>query len=156
MVAMITAVVALAALTVLMRLQRAAWERAATDPLSAFGTWRVVGGYGDPAAAPRSEQTCCAWLLLSRHGSGHLPVCVRDCATLWGGAARPPRHRLPKRGPSAAAVPASRNSLPEKAADTPSRRCLPHARRAPDSGTPSARRCSRSAGTIRSWASSWR
>jgi Transglycosylase-like domain len=40
-----------------------------------FSTWRVVGGYGDPAAAPRSEQTWRAWLLLSRHGSGHWPVC---------------------------------------------------------------------------------
>ena len=40
-----------------------------------FSTWRVVGGYGDPAAAPRSEQTWRAWLLLSRHGSGHWLVC---------------------------------------------------------------------------------
>lgn len=40
-----------------------------------FGTWRVVGGYGDPAAAPRSEQTWRAWLLLNRHGSSHWPVC---------------------------------------------------------------------------------
>jgi hypothetical protein len=40
-----------------------------------FGTWRVVGGSGDPAAAPRSEQTWRAWLLLSRHGSHHWPVC---------------------------------------------------------------------------------
>ena len=40
-----------------------------------FSTWGVVGGSGDPAAAPRSEQTWRAWLLLSRHGSGHWPVC---------------------------------------------------------------------------------
>lgn len=40
-----------------------------------FSTWRVVGGWGDPAAAPRSEQTWRAWLLLSRYGSGHWPVC---------------------------------------------------------------------------------
>jgi Transglycosylase-like domain len=40
-----------------------------------FSTWGVVGGYGDPAAAPRAEQTWRAWLLLSRHGSGHWPVC---------------------------------------------------------------------------------
>jgi hypothetical protein len=40
-----------------------------------FRTWRVVGGSGDPAAAPRSEQTWRAWLLLSRHGSHHWPVC---------------------------------------------------------------------------------
>ena len=40
-----------------------------------FSTWRVVGGWGDPAAAPRSEQTWRAWLLLSKHGSGHWPVC---------------------------------------------------------------------------------
>jgi hypothetical protein len=40
-----------------------------------FSTWGVVGGSGDPAAAPRAEQTWRAWLLLSRHGSGHWPVC---------------------------------------------------------------------------------
>ena len=40
-----------------------------------FRTWSVVGGSGDPAAAPRYEQTWRAWLLLSRHGSGHWPVC---------------------------------------------------------------------------------
>jgi transglycosylase-like protein len=41
-----------------------------------FSTWRVVGGFGDPAAAPRSEQTWRAWVLLKNHGSGHWPVCV--------------------------------------------------------------------------------
>jgi hypothetical protein len=40
-----------------------------------FSTWRVVGGAGDPAAASRWEQTWRAWLLLSRHGSGHWPMC---------------------------------------------------------------------------------
>lgn len=40
-----------------------------------FSTWRVVGGWGDPAAAPRSEQTWRAWVLLKRYGSGHWPVC---------------------------------------------------------------------------------
>jgi Transglycosylase-like domain len=40
-----------------------------------FGTWQIVGGSGDPAAAPATEQTWRAWLLLSRHGSGHWPVC---------------------------------------------------------------------------------
>lgn len=40
-----------------------------------FSTWRVVGGSGDPAAAPRSEQTWRAWRLLKNHGSGHWPVC---------------------------------------------------------------------------------
>jgi hypothetical protein len=40
-----------------------------------FSTWGVVGGWGDPAAAPRSEQTWRAWLLLSNYGSGHWPVC---------------------------------------------------------------------------------
>jgi transglycosylase-like protein len=40
-----------------------------------FSTWGVVGGSGDPVAAPRAEQTWRAWLLLSRHGSGHWPVC---------------------------------------------------------------------------------
>ena len=39
------------------------------------GTWQIVGGAGDPAAASRHEQTWRAWLLLSRHGSGHWPVC---------------------------------------------------------------------------------
>ena len=38
-------------------------------------TWRSLGGSGDPAAAPRHEQTWRAWLLLSRHGSAHWPVC---------------------------------------------------------------------------------
>jgi hypothetical protein len=40
-----------------------------------FSTWAVVGGSGDPAAASRWEQTWRAWLLLSRHGGGHWPVC---------------------------------------------------------------------------------
>jgi Transglycosylase-like domain len=40
-----------------------------------FSTWSVVGGSGDPAAASRWEQTWRAWLLLSRHGAGHWPVC---------------------------------------------------------------------------------
>jgi hypothetical protein len=40
-----------------------------------FSTWAVVGGSGDPAAASRWEQTWRAWLLLSRHGSGHWPNC---------------------------------------------------------------------------------
>lgn len=40
-----------------------------------FSTWRVVGGFGDPAAAPPSEQTWRAWKLLSQYGSGHWPVC---------------------------------------------------------------------------------
>jgi hypothetical protein len=40
-----------------------------------FSTWAVVGGSGDPVAASRWEQTWRAWLLLSRHGSGHWPVC---------------------------------------------------------------------------------
>jgi hypothetical protein len=40
-----------------------------------FSTWSVVGGSGDPAAASRGEQTWRAWLLLSRHGAGHWPVC---------------------------------------------------------------------------------
>jgi len=40
-----------------------------------FGTWQIVGGAGDPAAASRYEQTWRAWLLLSRHGAGHWPVC---------------------------------------------------------------------------------
>jgi hypothetical protein len=40
-----------------------------------FSTWGAVGGSGDPAAAPRSEQTWRAWVLLKNEGSGHWPVC---------------------------------------------------------------------------------
>lgn len=40
-----------------------------------FSTWSHVGGSGDPAAAPRSEQTWRAWVLLKNEGSGHWPVC---------------------------------------------------------------------------------
>ena len=40
-----------------------------------FSTWGAVGGWGDPAAAPRSEQTWRAWVLLKNEGSGHWPVC---------------------------------------------------------------------------------
>jgi hypothetical protein len=40
-----------------------------------FSTWQVVGGSGDPAAAPRAEQTWRAWKLLKNHGSGHWPNC---------------------------------------------------------------------------------
>jgi hypothetical protein len=40
-----------------------------------FTTWAVVGGHGDPVSASRWEQTWRAWLLLSRHGAGHWPVC---------------------------------------------------------------------------------
>jgi soluble lytic murein transglycosylase-like protein len=40
-----------------------------------FSTWGAVGGSGDPAAAPRSEQTWRAWVLLKNDGSGHWPVC---------------------------------------------------------------------------------
>jgi hypothetical protein len=40
-----------------------------------FSTWRAVGGWGDPAAAPRTEQTWRAWVLLKNEGSGHWPVC---------------------------------------------------------------------------------
>lgn len=40
-----------------------------------FSTWRTVGGYGDPAAAPEREQDVRAAWLLMRDGSGHWPVC---------------------------------------------------------------------------------
>ena len=41
-----------------------------------LGQHVVSGGrHRDLAAAPRHEQTSRAWLLLSRHGSGHWPVC---------------------------------------------------------------------------------
>jgi hypothetical protein len=69
-------------------LRRIAWCESRNDPRAVGGggayrglyqfstrTWYVVGGSGDPASAPRHEQTWRAWLLLSRHGSGHWPVC---------------------------------------------------------------------------------
>jgi hypothetical protein len=69
-------------------LRSIAWCESKNDPRAIGGggayrgmyqfslrTWAVVGGTGDPAAASRWEQTWRAWLLLSRHGSGHWPVC---------------------------------------------------------------------------------
>ena len=41
-----------------------------------YGTWASVGGHGDPAAAPESEQDYRAALLLSRSGSSPWPVCA--------------------------------------------------------------------------------
>ncbi len=40
-----------------------------------YGTWESVGGHGDPAAAPESEQDYRAALLYSRSGSSPWPVC---------------------------------------------------------------------------------
>ena len=40
-----------------------------------FSTWGVVGGSGDPAAAPRVEQNVRAADLLMNHGAGHWPIC---------------------------------------------------------------------------------
>lgn len=40
-----------------------------------FSTWKVVGGSGDPAAAPEAEQDYRAARLLTEHGAGHWPVC---------------------------------------------------------------------------------
>ena len=40
-----------------------------------YGTWRAVGGKGDPAAAPEAEQDRRAALLLKRSGSSPWPVC---------------------------------------------------------------------------------
>jgi hypothetical protein len=40
-----------------------------------YGTWRAVGGRGDPAAASASEQDRRAALLLTRTGSSPWPVC---------------------------------------------------------------------------------
>lgn len=40
-----------------------------------FGTWEAVGGSGDPAAAPESEQDYRAALLYSQSGSSPWPVC---------------------------------------------------------------------------------
>jgi hypothetical protein len=40
-----------------------------------YGTWRAVGGRGDPAAASEAEQDRRAALLLARSGSSSWPVC---------------------------------------------------------------------------------
>ncbi|MGN6276503.1 MAG: transglycosylase family protein [Solirubrobacterales bacterium] len=40
-----------------------------------YGTWESVGGHGDPAAAPESEQDYRAALLYARSGSSPWPVC---------------------------------------------------------------------------------
>jgi TolA-binding protein len=40
-----------------------------------YGTWASVGGSGDPAAAPESEQDYRAALLYSQSGSSPWPVC---------------------------------------------------------------------------------
>ena len=39
------------------------------------GTWRSVGGAGDPAAATEAEQDRRAAMLLARSGAGQWPVC---------------------------------------------------------------------------------
>jgi hypothetical protein len=40
-----------------------------------YGTWASVGGSGDPAAAPESEQDARAAMLLARSGTNPWPVC---------------------------------------------------------------------------------
>jgi hypothetical protein len=40
-----------------------------------YGTWESVGGSGDPAAAPESEQDYRAALLYAQSGSSPWPVC---------------------------------------------------------------------------------
>jgi hypothetical protein len=40
-----------------------------------YGTWASVGGSGDPAAAPESEQDMRAAMLLQRSGTSPWPVC---------------------------------------------------------------------------------
>ena len=40
-----------------------------------YGTWASVGGTGDPAAAPESEQDARAAMLLQRSGTSPWPVC---------------------------------------------------------------------------------
>lgn len=42
-----------------------------------MGTWRGVGGTGDPADAPEPEQDYRAWLLYQRRGAQPWPVCGR-------------------------------------------------------------------------------
>jgi Transglycosylase-like domain len=40
-----------------------------------YGTWRAVGGHGDPAAASEAEQDLRAAMLLKRSGTSPWPVC---------------------------------------------------------------------------------
>lgn len=40
-----------------------------------YDTWAGVGGHGDPAAAPESEQDMRAAMLYERSGPGQWPVC---------------------------------------------------------------------------------
>jgi hypothetical protein len=40
-----------------------------------YGTWRAVGGHGDPASAPEAEQDRRAAMLLKRNGHSPWPVC---------------------------------------------------------------------------------
>jgi hypothetical protein len=40
-----------------------------------YGTWEAVGGSGDPAAAPESEQDYRAALLYTQSGSSPWPIC---------------------------------------------------------------------------------
>ena len=40
-----------------------------------YGTWAAVGGRGDPASAPETEQDLRAAMLLKRSGSSPWPVC---------------------------------------------------------------------------------
>jgi hypothetical protein len=40
-----------------------------------YGTWRAVGGHGDPANAPEAEQDLRAAILLKRSGRSPWPVC---------------------------------------------------------------------------------
>jgi hypothetical protein len=40
-----------------------------------YGTWASVGGSGDPAAAPESEQDYRAALLYAQSGSSPWPIC---------------------------------------------------------------------------------
>ena len=41
-----------------------------------YGTWSTVGGKGDPAGAPESEQDLRAAILLKRTGGSAWPVCA--------------------------------------------------------------------------------
>jgi hypothetical protein len=42
-----------------------------------YATWASVGGTGDPAAAPESEQDARAAMLLQRSGTAPWPICGR-------------------------------------------------------------------------------
>src|SRR4029077_14324915 len=82
-----------------------------------YGTWASVGGHGDPAAAPETEQDRRAALLYSRAGATPWPVCGREARApvAWakgGGCLRLAR-RVP--GPRRPGLPERRHLRPAAA-----------------------------------------